>query len=533
MSNVAVSRREKQLLTHYPEPVTALAMSGWGEASKNRRQSTIHSYTLQNYHSLPQDTKTLRTVQEMTSPKAMKNVIVLSVAFMFIFTAFVSLQSLQSTLHPGGVGVASLSCIYGTTVLSCLLAPWLINKLSTKWTMVISFVLFSGYFTANFYPTHWILLPCAVSLGLLAGPLWSAQATYLTTLALTYSQHMNIQEPDGIINKYMGIFCGFYRSSQIWGNLISTLVLSHNSSHAAAVTLLADDNQNFSHCGARDCPSSWSSEWPADTDEPRDGAFNNGYVSYDVIIPDSTRYLLLSIYLGCGIMGIVILVALLDRGNVGDKDVDPASNLTSCELALSTLKMFKDSKCLLLIPLVLFVGLEQGFMFGDFTKSYVNCTLGVHNIGPILICFGAVSAVSSIAIGYIAEHIKRFLFITAGATFNIGLLIVLWLWRPQPIDIPNFYVIAGCLGLCDAIWHTQTYTLFGVLFPHKQEGAFSSYRMFHATGCAIAFGYNYVLCVETKVYILSGVLALALALYSVIEMKVQLQSQYIGDIVAL
>ena len=75
--------------------------------------------------------------------------------------------------------------------------------------------------------------------------------------------------------------------------------------------------------------------------------------------------------------------------------------------------------------------------------------------------------------------------------------------------------------------------LFGVLFPHKQEGAFSSYRMFHATGCAIAFGYSYVLCVETKVYILAGVLALALALYSVIEMKVQLQSQYIGDIVAL
>ena len=96
-------------------------------------------------------------------------------------------------------------------------------------------------------------------------------------------------------------------------------------------------------------------------------------------------------------------------------------------------------------------------------QSYVNCTLGVHNIGPILICFGTVSAVSSIAIGYIAEHIKRFLFITAGATFNIGLLIVLWLWRPQPVDIPNFYVIAGCLGLCDAIWHTQTYSKFLIL----------------------------------------------------------------------
>ena len=363
MSNIPNIRHEKQLLAPYPDAVTSMAMSGWGEANKNRRHSTIHSYTLQNYHTLPQDTKTLRTVQEMTSPKAMKNVIVLSVAFMFIFTAFVSLQSLQSTLHPGGVGVASLSCIYGTTVLSCVLAPWLINKLSTKWTMVFSFVLFSGYFTANFYPTHWVMLPCAISLGLLAGPLWSAQATYLTTLALTYSQHKNIQEPDGVINKYMGIFCGFYRSSQIWGNLISTLVLSNNTTHSRMM-LHADRDQNVTQCGAQDCPSLWSEV----TDRPTEGAFNNGYITYDVIIPDSTRYLLLSIYIGCGLMGIVILVALLDRGNVSDKDVDPSSSLTSCELALSTLKMFRDSKCLLLIPLVFFVGLEQGFMFGDFTK---------------------------------------------------------------------------------------------------------------------------------------------------------------------
>ncbi|XP_005113027.3 protein unc-93 homolog A [Aplysia californica] len=159
--------------------------------------------------------------------------------------------------------------------------------------------------------------------------------------------------------------------------------------------------------------------------------------------------------------------------------------------------------------------------------------MGMHKIGPILICFGTVSAVSSITIGCFSTHIKRFAFIAAGATFNVGLLIVLWLWRPQQQDVPNFYVVAACLGLCDAIWQTQTYTLFGVLFSHKPEAAFSSYRMFHACGCAMAFGYSYFLCVETKVYILAGSLSLALTMYGVIEMKMQLQSQHIGDIVAL
>ncbi|XP_046559343.1 protein unc-93 homolog A-like [Haliotis rubra] len=505
-----------------PVDLMLIPPAGWNENQKNRRRSTIHSYTLQHYQALPKDAQTLKKVKEMTSGKAMKNILALSVAFMFIFTAFVSLQSLQSTLHPGGVGVVSLSCVYGTTVLSCLVAPWLINKMSTKWTMVVAFVMFTGYFSANFYPMHEVLIPLGIGLGLLAGPLWSAQATYITTLALTHAQHENIVEPDGFINKYMGIFLGFYRSSLIWGNMISAFVLSSNST-------LEYQKYNFNSthtseiCGARDCHIYDSA----------DGTYNNDYSRLEGSIPDSTRYMLLSIYLGCGIMGIVILVALVDKSNVGKQDADPEFSLSSKELFLSTLKMFKDSKCVLLIPLVMFVGLEQGFMFGDFTKSYVSCTLGVHNIGPILICFGAVSAVGSVVIGYIAEHIKRFLFITAGATFNVGLLIVLWLWKPQAGDVPNFYVVAGCLGLCDAIWQTQTYTLFGVLFSHKQEAGFSSYRMFHATGCAIAFGYNYFLCVETKVYILAGVLALSLALYTIIEMKVQLQSQHIGDIVAL
>ena len=91
-------------------------------------------------------------------------------------------------------------------------------------------------------------------------------------------------------------------------------------------------------------------------------------------------------------------------------------------------------------------------------QHYVNCAMGVYSLGPILMCFGGVSALSSLVIGCIAQHIKRFAFITAGATFNVGLLIVLWLWKPVPSDIPNFFVVSACLGLCDAIWQTQTYS---------------------------------------------------------------------------
>ncbi|KAH3884959.1 protein unc-93 homolog A-like [Dreissena polymorpha] len=505
--------------------------------NKNRRRSTIHSYNLVNYYALPQDSSNNRSIRQMTERKALKNVIVLGLSFMLIHTAFVSMLSLQSIMNPeGGVGVVSISCIYVTTVISCMLAPLIINTISTKWTMIAAFILFTGYFAGNFYPRQYLLIPLGLLLGLLGGPLMAAQMTYVTTVALTYANHAIIMDQESVVNKYMGIFCAFYRSSYIWGNLITTLVLSNNQ------TLHVEDQNEYVKVGNYSIviPSAYNEtlyrtcgftvcDFNTVSNEMYD--INQNPLSRDLEIPETIKYMLLCIYLGCGLLGAVLLLVFLDK-NVGSKRINNDLKITTKELFMSTVNMLKDSRCQLLIPLVFFVGLEQGFIFGDFTKAYVTCTMGINSLGPILMCFGGVSALASIVIGCIANHIKRFAFITAGATFNVGLLIVLWIWKPHPGDVPNFFVVAACLGLCDAIWQTQTYTLFGVLFVDKQEAAFASYRMFYATGCAVSFGYSFFLCVQTKVYILAGMLGMSLLMYMVIEMKVQLQSQHIKDIVA-
>ncbi len=41
-----------------------------------------------------------------------------------------------------GIGVASLSCFYGATVLSSFVAPPVIHQLTTKWTIAAAFTLF-------------------------------------------------------------------------------------------------------------------------------------------------------------------------------------------------------------------------------------------------------------------------------------------------------------------------------------------------------------------------------------------------------
>lgn len=349
--------------------------------NKNRRRSTIHSYNLVNYYSLPQDASNNRNVRQMTERKALKNVIVLGLSFMFIHTAFVSILSLQSIMNPeGGVGVVSISCIYATTVISCLLAPLIINTITPKWTMIAAFILFTGYFAGNFYPKEFMLIPLGLLLGLLGGPLMAAQMTYITTVALTYSQHALILDQESVVNKYMGIFCAFYRISYIWGNLITTLVLTNNQTlrvndddinelpiNSSTSFFTPSNVTMYRPCGYLSCQMN-SMERPVEKYD-----ITNNPFMYETEIPDSIKYMLLSIYLGCGVMAAVILMALLDN-NVGSRRINNDLKITTKELFFSTVKMLKDSRCLLLIPLVLFVGLEQGFIFGDFTKVGCRCT---------------------------------------------------------------------------------------------------------------------------------------------------------------
>jgi hypothetical protein len=203
-----------------------------------------------------------------------------------------------------------------------------------------------------------MLIPLGAILGLLGGPLWSAQATSITSISLAYAEHIHAEEQDVIINKMMGIFCGLYRMSNIWGNLITTLVLGNNeTTYDRQINLININVSSNSTCGSGYCLTA-------------DDEFSNGqYFTQNTImtISGKTKIMLLSIYLGCGMMGIVILISLFDQ-HKHSKLKCRDDTLSSREIFLSTLKMFKDTKCLLLLVIVVFVGLEQGFMFSDFTK---------------------------------------------------------------------------------------------------------------------------------------------------------------------
>lgn len=180
----------------------------------------------------------------------LKNVLVIAFGFLLLFTAYGGLQSLQSSLNSEeGLGVASLSVLYAALIVSSMfLPPILIKKLGCKWTIAGSMCCYIAFSLGNFYASWYTLIPTSVILGLGGAPLWSAKCTYLTIAGNSYAEKAGKIGKD-IINQYFGVFFLIFQSSGIWGNLISSLILSQSSNKVEI------SEEDLVCCGAYDCVS--------------------------------------------------------------------------------------------------------------------------------------------------------------------------------------------------------------------------------------------------------------------------------------
>ena len=147
--------------------------------------------------------------------KILKNVLVVSIGFMFLFTSFQSLSNLQSTLNKDdGLGTGGLSVVYGALVVSCMLFPsFVIAHLGCKWTVALSMWCYIVYMALNFYAVWETIIPASIIVGLGAATLWSAKCSYLTQLAVWYARLTGASKDD-VINRFFGFFFMIFQTSK-------------------------------------------------------------------------------------------------------------------------------------------------------------------------------------------------------------------------------------------------------------------------------------------------------------------------------
>uniref|UniRef100_A0A8C9KA71 Protein unc-93 homolog A n=1 Tax=Panthera tigris altaica TaxID=74533 RepID=A0A8C9KA71_PANTA len=220
---------------------------------------------------------------------------------------------------------------------------------------------------------------------------------------------------------------------------------------------------------------------------------------------------------GSGVLAVLLVAVFLEpikdaqRKREGDEGPPFWSTL------LSTFRLLGDKRLRLLVLLPMYSGFEQAFLAGDYTRSYVTCALGIRFVGYVMICFSATNSLCSVLYGRLSQKTGRAALYTLGAVTHLCCIIALLLWEPHPRQLAVFFVFSGLWGVSDAVWQTQNNALYGVLFEKNKEAAFANYRLWESLGFVIAFGYSTFLCVNVKLYILLGVLSLAMLAYGTVE----------------
>ena len=58
---------------------------------------------------------------------------------------------------------------------------------------------------------------------------------------------------------------------------------------------------------------------------------------------------------------------------------------------------------------------------------------------------------------------------------------------------------------------------YGFIFAGNEEAAFSNYRLWESLGFIIAYAYSSYICVDTKLYVLLGILISGMLGYFIVE----------------
>uniref|UniRef100_A0A670XY24 UNC93-like protein MFSD11 n=1 Tax=Pseudonaja textilis TaxID=8673 RepID=A0A670XY24_PSETE len=147
--------------------------------------------------------------------KKQLNIIVLGIAFMFMFTAFQTCGNIAQTVITNlnhtdfhGSGYTSMAVIYGVFSASNIISPSVVAVIGPQLSMFISGIFYSLYIAIFIQPITWSFYTASVFLGIAAAVLWTAQGNCLT-----------INSNENTIGRNSGIFWALLQFSLFFGNL--------------------------------------------------------------------------------------------------------------------------------------------------------------------------------------------------------------------------------------------------------------------------------------------------------------------------
>ncbi|XP_076434685.1 protein unc-93 homolog A-like [Babylonia areolata] len=439
-----------------------------------------------------------KVVQRFTTPLGagglegheMRTVIFVAVSFQLVFTSYRAIQNLQSSLNEeNGLGVISLGVLYAAWMFSGFLTPMVLRFLTTKGALIVSWVCHVLYTTATFYPSWALTVPASFLVGIFSAPLWTAQSLYMTACGYSIAKRSS-DSPYHIFSRLNGIFFAVYETSQITGNLISSVVLQNGIDNRTQV--------HFHQCGRGDCPSSDNA---TDFEEPEPWV-------KDVFV---------GVYVTLNLLGLLMTYMFVIPLPKCDWTIEASTK----ETVTSFFVTLRHTSIGLLVPMFIFQGMQEAILYSEFTRSYISCPLGIHMVGYVMATHGAITPLTTWLFSRVVKLTGRFVLFLVAGLVNLGLMILMILWTPDSSDRPFIFLAPLAWGVSEGIWLTQSNALVAVQFSRQKESAFAIYHTCRSVGLALTFAYSSRLCAPVKLIIGMVFVLLGLLCYTVSEYRIQ------------
>ena len=175
---------------------------------------------------------------------------------------------------------------------------------------------------------------------------------------------------------------------------------------------------------------------------------------------------------------------------VSEVHVSNSDNSTSESFVTSvkqTIGMWKDPKLYLLIPLISYVGFEQAFLWGVFNR-FIKQTLGISHIGMVMTGFGIANVSASVLFGRLSDAVGRVPILLIGGFSHFVVLSQLFsvdVSTCQPSQKPIMTFFACLWGIGDSVFTTQMFAIVGEVFSDQKDAAFSNQKLWQSAATSL------------------------------------------------
>ncbi|RLU27620.1 hypothetical protein DMN91_001424 [Ooceraea biroi] len=405
--------------------------------------------------------------------RAFLNVIILSLGFMLVFTAFQTMGNIEKTILSSihaefndfnGDAYISLAIIYAVFATCNWLAPSYISVTGPRVAILTGALCYVLFIASFFWPHDAVLYTASAIVGVGAALIWTGHGQYLTE-----------NSDNDTMSRNAGIFWAIFQMSQFAGNLFVFFVFS--------------DSETI--------------------DAPK-------------------RKIVFSVLTGVAAVGTLALLILrrspqrLSLGEAegvssADKELrlpEPVRErplLTAWRAFKDAVKLFITPNMLLLSLTFIYTGLELTFYSGVYSNS-VGFTEGMGEkrkslVGLSGIFIGVGEVVGGAIFGILASKISGrcggWPVVITGLFVHLFAFISIFLNLPNDapfadtankgfIEPSPILAMAGslALGFGDACYNTQVYSLLGVLFAKESAPAFALFKFCQSVAAAISFSYS-------------------------------------------